>query len=50
MSVIKTIFNIYTSALLGYIFGKFQFRGRDIIFYLLLSTWIIPFEVYLIPL
>ncbi len=50
ISVIKTIFNIYTSALLGYIFGKFVFRGRDIIFYILLSTWIIPFEVYLIPL
>lgn len=50
VSVIKTIFNIYTSALLGYIFGKFIFRGRDIIFYILLSTWIIPFEVYLIPL
>ncbi|MXX26878.1 MAG: carbohydrate ABC transporter permease [Caldilineaceae bacterium SB0668_bin_21] len=50
ISVIKTIFNIYTSALLGYIFGKFIFRGRDIIFYILLSTWIIPFEVYLIPL
>lgn len=50
VSVVKTIFNIYTSALLGYIFGKFVFRGRDIIFYILLSTWIIPFEVYLIPL
>ena len=50
ISIIKTIFNIYTSALLGYIFGKFVFRGRDIIFYILLSTWIIPFEVYLIPL
>ncbi len=50
ISVIKTVFNIYTSALLGYIFGKFVFRGRDIIFYILLSTWIIPFEVYLIPL
>ena len=50
ISVIKTIFNIYTSALLGYIFGKFIFRGRDVIFYILLSTWIIPFEVYLIPL
>lgn len=50
ISVVKTVFNIYTSALLGYIFGKFVFRGRDIIFYILLSTWIIPFEVYLIPL
>lgn len=50
ISVTKTVFNIYTSALLGYIFGKFVFRGRDIIFYILLSTWIIPFEVYLIPL
>lgn len=50
ITVIKTTINIYVSSLVGYIFGKFQFRGRDFLFYLVLSTWIIPFEVYMIPL
>lgn len=50
VTTIKTAINVYTSTLLGYVFGKFRFRGRDLIFYLILSTWIIPFEVYMIPL
>ena len=50
VGVIKTLLNVYTSALLGYVFAKFRFKGRDILFYILLSTWIIPGEVYLIPL
>jgi multiple sugar transport system permease protein len=50
VTTVKTALNVYTSTLLGYIFGKFRFRGRDLLFYLILSTWIIPFEVYMIPL
>jgi multiple sugar transport system permease protein len=50
VAVTKTIINVYTSSLIGYIFGKFTFRGRDILFYTILATWIIPFEVYMIPL
>lgn len=50
VTIIKTALMVYTSALLGYVFGKFQFWGRNILFFLLLSTWIIPFEVYVIPL
>jgi len=50
VAVVKTVVNVYTSTLIGYVFGKFTFRGRDVLFYLVLSTWIIPFEVYMIPL
>ncbi len=50
VAVVKTVVNVYTSTLIGYVFGKFNFRGRDVLFYLVLSTWIIPFEVYMIPL
>ena len=50
VSVIKTAVIVYTSALLGYIFGKFKFKGRDLIFYGILSAMIIPFQVYMIPL
>ena len=50
IAVIKTAIMVYTGALLGYIFGKFQFRGRDLIFYGILLTMILPLEVYVIPL
>jgi multiple sugar transport system permease protein len=50
VAVIKTVLNVYLSTLIGYVFGKFHFRGREVLFYLILSTWIIPFEVYMIPL
>ncbi|MEM7134251.1 MAG: carbohydrate ABC transporter permease [Chloroflexota bacterium] len=50
ITITKTAINIYTSTLIGYVFGKFHFRGRDLLFYAILGTWIIPFEVYMIPL
>ena len=50
VSTIKTFIQIYTSALLGYVFGKFSFRFREVIFYSILFTMVLPFEVYVIPL
>jgi multiple sugar transport system permease protein len=50
VTVIKTFVMIYTASLLGYVFGKFDFWGKTVIFYLVLFTMIIPFEVYMIPL
>jgi multiple sugar transport system permease protein len=39
-----------TSSLAGYIFGIFQFPGRNILFIIVLATAIVPFETYMIPL
>ena len=50
LAIVRTAIQVYTSALLGYVFGKIEFRGRDAMFYLVLSTMIIPFEVYMVPL
>jgi multiple sugar transport system permease protein len=50
VTLIKTFIMIYTAALLGYVFGKFRFWGQEVIFYGMLFTMIIPFEVYVIPL
>jgi multiple sugar transport system permease protein len=44
-----TLFCIVTSALGGYIFAKFEFPGKKIIFSLILATMMIPFPVLLIP-
>ena len=44
-----TLSVLFTSSLAGYIFAKFQFFGRNVLFVLILSTLMIPFQVVLIP-
>ena len=41
---------ITTSAILGFVFAKFRFKGRDLIFIAFLATMALPFEVLAIPL
>jgi ABC-type glycerol-3-phosphate transport system permease component len=50
VSVVVTIGALFTSSLAGYIFAKFNFRGRDTIFFLIVATMMVPFQVMLIPL
>jgi ABC-type glycerol-3-phosphate transport system permease component len=50
VAVLKTAIHLYLSLLLGYVFGKLKFKGRELIFYFILATMILPFEVYMIPL
>jgi len=50
VAVTKTILMVFTSALTGYVFGKFEFRGRDFLFSSIIATMIIPLQVYMIPL
>ena len=40
---------LFTSSLAGYIFAKFDFVGKNVLFVLILSTMMIPFPVLLIP-
>ncbi len=39
-----------TSAIAGYILGKFRFHTLSVVFIVILATAIVPFEVYMIPL
>lgn len=41
---------LFTSSLAGYIFGKFDFPGKNILFLLILVTLMIPFSVIAVPL
>jgi multiple sugar transport system permease protein len=45
-----TLLTLFTSSLAGYVFAKFEFRGRNVIFWLVISMLIVPFSVTLIPL
>jgi multiple sugar transport system permease protein len=40
---------LFSSALAGYIFAKFQFRGKQAIFVSILATMMIPFQIVMIP-
>jgi multiple sugar transport system permease protein len=50
ISTVLTIGNVITSALAGYAFAKYDFRGRNFLFLFILSGLMIPFFVPLIPL
>ncbi|MHB0856663.1 MAG: carbohydrate ABC transporter permease [Anaerolineae bacterium] len=50
VTVVVTALVLLTSALAGYVFAKFQFRGRNVLFVAVLSMLMIPFNVSIIPL
>lgn len=50
MSTVSTLAILVTSVVGGYVFAKFRFPGRDLLFMILLITAIVPLESYVIPL
>jgi multiple sugar transport system permease protein len=40
---------LFTSSLLGYVFAKYEFRGRQPLFWFVLATMMIPAQVTMIP-
>jgi multiple sugar transport system permease protein len=49
VSSVTTLGSLFFNTLAGYGFAKYQFRGRDAIFALLLATMMIPFQTTMIP-
>ncbi len=45
-----TVAIVVTSIMAGYVFAKYEFRGRDVIFYAVLATMFVPTIVTLVPL
>jgi putative chitobiose transport system permease protein len=46
---VTVVVNVLLTALAAYPFAKMNFRGRDLIFYLLLATFIVPPQLTYIP-
>lgn len=44
------LFTLIISSMAGYAFAKYRFPGRDVLFILLLSTVMIPFQIIMFPL
>jgi len=49
VSLIRTAIPLYTSAIVGYVFGKFDFKGKKELFIVFISTMMIPWIVTIIP-
>jgi multiple sugar transport system permease protein len=49
VAVANTLTTLFTSAVLGYLFTKFEFRGKQLLFGFFLLTMIIPSQVTMIP-
>jgi len=49
VSIVSVILNLFFTSLAAYPFAKMNFRGRDVIFYLLLATFIVPPQLTYIP-
>lgn len=49
-AIFVTLGTLFTSSLGGYVFAKFEFRGKRALFLMILATMMIPFDVICIPL
>lgn len=50
MSLFCTFTTILTSSIAGYVFGKFRFPGKKLLFTITLATAMVPLECYMVPL
>ncbi|WP_342759084.1 carbohydrate ABC transporter permease [Kineothrix sedimenti] len=49
VTITDVIVIVFTSALVGYIFSKFNFKGKNILFMILLATMMVPEQTTMIP-
>ncbi len=50
IAIVSTFLTIVLGAAAGYAFARLRFFGRDLLFWLVLASFMMPFEVMLIPL
>ena len=50
VSVVNVAVTVFFSALAGFGFAKYSFPGRTVLFYFVISTMMIPFQILVIPL
>lgn len=49
ITVFATFGQIFSASLVAYGFARFKFKGRNVLFYLMLSTMMLPSQVTMIP-
>ncbi len=49
-AIMSTVPSVFLCSLAGYAFARYHFKGRNVLFILVLATLMIPFQVIMIPL
>lgn len=49
VTLVSTPLSVLTSALVGFVLGKYEFRGKEALFYAILATMMLPGTVLIIP-
>lgn len=49
IAVLVTVIVVYTSCICGYVLGKYQFKGKKLIFGIVMMTMMVPWSVTIIP-
>jgi alpha-1,4-digalacturonate transport system permease protein len=49
IAVVSTLLAVFLNALSGFAFAKYDFPGRTILFYVVLATLMVPFQITMIP-
>ena len=49
IAVVSTALGVTLNGLAGFAFAKYRFPGREVLFYLVLATLMVPFQITMIP-
>jgi ABC-type glycerol-3-phosphate transport system permease component len=49
VSVTGTVIVLFTSSLAGFVFGKYEFRGKKLLFWFIMATMMVPAQTTMIP-
>lgn len=49
VAVTNVIFTLFSASLLGFVFAKYRFRGRQVLFWYILALMMVPTSVVMIP-
>jgi multiple sugar transport system permease protein/alpha-1,4-digalacturonate transport system permease protein len=49
IAIVSTLIGVGLNGLAGFAFAKYKFPGREILFYLVLATMMVPFQITMIP-
>ncbi|WP_029688185.1 carbohydrate ABC transporter permease [Thermoanaerobacter sp. A7A] len=50
VSIVTVVFGIFINSMAAFAFAKFEFKGKRLLFFIVLLTFMLPFEIISIPL
>ncbi len=50
LALVNTVVAVFTSAIIGFVFAKYHFRGKNLIFTAIIAILIVPYQMLMLPL